>query len=198
MDQLKKPWIKCSPFVPWFFCFSVVFQKCKWYIDRAWSQLSKLHYSSWELDKNIHKKSWLQKHTNNGPKIVEPPAMSRKFRFCTAYCTEVCAGMQNLLACLQPLNYYQVACSSTPKIKDLWAKFQICVRVYGSLWERFCGREFVGDCPTNSPTNYQKLLLVHSCHQHSDVPSRLWQWDVLTPFTAWYSWSHQERRGICP
>ena len=30
------------------------------------------HYGLSEMDKNIHKKSWLQKHSNNAPKIVEP------------------------------------------------------------------------------------------------------------------------------
>ena len=42
-------------------------------IDHGLSFLN--HYSSSEMDKNIHKKSWLQKRTNNTPKIVEPPVV---------------------------------------------------------------------------------------------------------------------------
>jgi hypothetical protein len=43
------------------------------------------------------------------------------------------ARMQNLLARSRPLNNYQGACSSSPNVKDFWAKFQICSRVSGSL-----------------------------------------------------------------
>ena len=61
-------------------------------------------------------------------------ATSGKFGFCAAYRAEVRAGMQNLLARSRPLNNYQGACSSSPNVKDFWAKFQICGRVNGSLW----------------------------------------------------------------